>query len=121
MIFQSIEVCEMFDTENREPWRGGVYLTTASSSFEADLLVSKLEAEEIPAMKRYIGASNFIEITMGMTHAYPVEIYVPESTVEIAREVIRPVPIGDDFEEAGGDGAAEEVNTDEQDSETGKR
>ena len=93
---------DMFESDNREPWRGGVYLTTASSSFEADLFVSKLESEGIPAMKRYMGASNFIEITMGMTSAYPVEIYVPESTLEEAREVIRPVPIEDDFEEAGG-------------------
>ncbi len=90
----------MFENESREPWRGGVYLTTASSSFEADLFVSKLEAEGIPAMKRYMGASNFIEIAMGSTSAYPVEIYVPESTLETAKEVIRPVPIEDDFEEA---------------------
>ena len=91
----------MFDTEKKEPWRGGVYLTTASSSFEADLFISKLEAEGIPAMKRYVGASNFIEISMGMSSAYPVEIYVPESALEEAEEVIRPVPIDDDFMEAG--------------------
>ena len=79
----------MFESENREPWRGGVYLTTASNSFEADIFVSKLEAEGIPAMKRYMGASNFIEIAMGMTSAYPVEIYVPESTLEEAQEYLR--------------------------------
>ncbi len=91
----------MFDTEKKEPWRGGVYLTTASSSFEADIFISKLEAEGIPAMKRYVGASNFIEISMGMSSAYPVEIYVPESALEEAGEVIKPVPIDDDFMEAG--------------------
>ena len=95
----------MFDVENKEPWRGGVYLTTASNSFEADIFVSKLEAEGIPAMKRYIGASNFIEITMGTTSAYPVEIYVPERTLETAQMVIEPVPIEDDFEEAAEDSA----------------
>lgn len=95
----------MFESENREPWRGGVYLTTASNSFEADIFVSKLEAEGIPAMKRYMGASNFIEIAMGMSSAYPVEIYVPERTLEEAREVIQPVPIEDDYVEACGEKA----------------
>jgi hypothetical protein len=95
----------MFESENREPWRGGVYLTTASNSFEADIFVSKLEAEGIPAMKRYMEASNFIEISMGMSSAYPVEIYVPESALEEAGEVIRPVPIEDDYVEAGSDEA----------------
>ena len=109
----------MFESDNKDPWRGGVYLTTASNSFEADIFVSKLEAEGIPAMKRYMGASNIIEITMGMTSAYPVEIYVPESALEIAKEAIRPVPIGDDYEEAMENGS-EEVNMDEQDRETGE-
>ena len=95
----------MFDEENKEPWRGGVYLTTASNSFDADIFVSKLDAEGIPAMKRYIGASNFIEIAMGTTSAYPVEIYVPEKTLETAQMVIEPVPIEDDFEEAAEDSA----------------
>lgn len=97
--------------ESKEPWRDGVYLTTASSSFEADMLISKLDAEGIPAMKRYIGASNFLEITMGMSSAYPVEIYVPESALEKAKEAIKPVPIDDDFVEAeddGNDGTDEE-------------
>ncbi len=93
----------MFDTEKKEPWRDGFYLTTASNSFEADIFVSKLDAEGIPAMKRYVGASNFIEISMGMSSAYPVEIYVPESALEEAREIIKPVPIDDNFVEAGPD------------------
>ncbi len=91
----------MFDLdEKHDPWRGGVYLTTASSTFEADLLESKLKAEQIPCLKRYRGASNFLEITMGMSSAYPVSIYVPESALERAREIIEPVPIDDDFVEA---------------------
>lgn len=90
----------MFETDHKETWRGGVYLTTAVSSFEADIFVSKLEAEGIPSVKRYVGASNIIEITMGMNSVHPVDLYVPESALEEAREIIRPVPIGDDFEEA---------------------
>ncbi|MCR4601302.1 MAG: DUF2007 domain-containing protein [Clostridia bacterium] len=89
--------------ETKEPWRGGVFLTTAHDSFEADMLVSKLQAEGIPSEKKYVGASNFLEISMGSSSAYPIEIYVPESALEQAREVIVPVPIDDDFEEASED------------------
>lgn len=110
----------MFDTENKDPWRGGVYLTTASNSFEADIFVSKLEAEGIPSMKRYIGASNIIEISMGMSSAYPVEIYVPESTLKTAQMVIEPVPIEDDFEEVPKESLEEEEKY-EQNSGTGER
>ncbi len=81
-----------------EPWRGGVYLTTVQTSFEADIMESKLKAEGIPSIKRYIGASNFIEVTMGFNSAFPIEIYVPEEKLEEAREVIIPIPIDDDFE-----------------------
>lgn len=80
-------------------WRNGVYLTTAGSSFEADILESKLRAEGIPSEKRYAGASNFLEISMGFQNAYPIEIYVPEQELERAQEAIVPVPIDDDFEE----------------------
>lgn len=61
---------------------------------------SKLRAEGIPVLKRYEGASNFLEISMGFNSAYPIELYVPEQALERARELIEPVPIEDDFEEA---------------------
>ena len=83
-----------------EPWRGGVWLTTVSTSFEADLMESKLRAEGILVLKKYEGASNFLEISMGFNSAYPIELYVPEQALERARELIEPVPIEDDFEEA---------------------
>ncbi len=94
----------MFGRSKKEkPWRDGVWLTTASSSLEADILESKLRAEGIPVMRRYEGAANYIEITMGFNSAYPIELYVPEQALETARELIQPVPIEDDFEEAGAD------------------
>jgi len=74
-------------------WRGGVYLCTAKSSFEADLLESKLKSEEIPCVKRYRGASNFLEIAMGSNTAFPIDIYVPESTLEDAKNTIVAVPL----------------------------
>jgi len=74
-------------------WRGGVYLCTAKSSFEADILESKLSSENIPCVKKYKGAGNFLEIAMGSTTAFPIDIYVPESTLEDAKNTIVAVPL----------------------------
>ena len=66
---------------------------------QADILISKLAAEGIPCMKRHEGASNFLELYMGVSTMFPVELYVPEESLELALEIIRPVPIEDDFDE----------------------
>lgn len=82
-------------------WRGGVYLTTAKDSIEADILESKLDSEGIPCLKKYRGASNAMEIIMGSNNAYPIDIYVPENTLEDAKNIITAVPISDEeLEEA---------------------
>jgi len=89
-------------------WRGGVYLCTAKSSFEADMLESKLRSENIPSVRRYRGASNFLEIAMGANSTHPIELYVPERLLQDAKNVIVAVPLeecedvdfGDDFEDA---------------------
>lgn len=85
--------------DKKDPWRGGVYLCTAESSFQADLLESKLRSEGIPCVKKYQAAGNFIEIAMGNNNAYPIDLYVPEETLEDAKNIIVPVPIDDDFDE----------------------
>ena len=74
-------------------WRGGVYLCTARTSFEADILESKLKSENIPCVKKYRGASNFLEIMMGSNTTFPIDIYVPKRTLEDARNVIVAVPL----------------------------
>lgn len=90
----------LFDRPDREtPWRDGVYLTTAGSTLEADILESKLAAEGIPCIKNYRGAANFMEVAIGTNTLQDIEIYVPADTLERAKEVIVPVPIEDDFEE----------------------
>lgn len=83
----------MFKRKEEKEWRGGVYLCTAKDSFEADLLESKLRSEDIPCEKRYQGASNFLEIAMGANSAFPIDLYVPEATLEDARNVIVAVPL----------------------------
>jgi len=79
-----------------------VYLTTAMNSLEADILESKLRAESIPSIKRYKGAGNAMEIIMGSTYSYPIDLYVPEETLEDARNIIVATPIlSEDFQDEG--------------------
>lgn len=84
--------------DTSKKWRDGVFLCHTQSSFQADLLESKLKSEGIPCVKKYEGASNFIEITMGSNTSYAIDIYVPEDRLEDARNVIVPVDL-DDCEE----------------------
>lgn len=86
----------MFEKKDQREWRDGVYLCTARDSFEADILESKLRSEGIPSIKKFKGASNFLEIFMGSNSAYPIDIYVPEETLEDAKNIIVAVPLEDD-------------------------
>lgn len=81
--------------DNTKEWRDGVFLCHTDSSFHADLLESKLRSEGIPCVKKYVGASNFIEIAMGQNTSYPIDIYVPEDLLEDAQNVIVPVDLED--------------------------
>lgn len=78
--------------DNRE-WRDGVYLCTVKNSFEADIIESKLRSEGIPSIKKFKGAGNFLEIFMGSNTTSPIDIYVPETALEEAKNVIIAVPI----------------------------
>ena len=78
-----------------EPWRDGVYLCTVNDSFQADLLESKLKGEGIPCVKKYEGASNYIEIFMGQNTTAPIELYVPEDSLEDAKNIIVPADLDD--------------------------
>lgn len=89
----------LVNMEIEQEWRGGFFLTRCESSFEADLLESKLNSEGIPTMKKYLAGGNFIEIAMGSNSIFPIDIYVPEQCLEDAKNIIKPVPLDDDFEE----------------------
>ncbi|GAB1475657.1 hypothetical protein MASR2M70_04890 [Bacillota bacterium] len=88
----------MFEKNNDKPWRNGVYLTTAMNSLEADILESKLRGENIPVVKKYKGAGNAMEIIMGSSYSYPIDLYVPEETLEDAQNIIVAVPLLSDEE-----------------------
>jgi len=83
----------MWGVKENEEWRGGVFLCTATDSMEAEIFESKLRSEGIPCIKKYRGASNFLEIAMGKSVAFPIDIYVPEETLEDARNIVVPVPL----------------------------
>ncbi len=84
----------MFEKEKKQDdWRDGSYLTTAESSIEADILESKLNSEGIPVLRKYSGAGNAMEIIMGTNNTNPIDIYVPEKTLEDARNIILPIPL----------------------------
>lgn len=90
----------MLGKKESKEWRDGVFLCTAANSMEADILESKLMGEGIPSIRRYKGASNAMEIFMGQSLAFPIDIYVPEETLEDARNIIVPFPLMDeDFED----------------------
>ncbi|MCI8283733.1 MAG: DUF2007 domain-containing protein [Firmicutes bacterium] len=93
---------------NTESHAESVHLLTAGSSFEADIIESKLRAEGIPCLKKYEGSSNFMEIFMGSQSGGSIEIYVPEKAYESALEAVKTVPLEDDFTEAQDGGDAEE-------------
>lgn len=88
----------MFDKKQNDEWRGGVFLCTTRDSMEADILESKLRGEGIPCLKKYRGASNFMEIAMGQNIAFPIDLYVPEKTLEDARNIIIPIPLDEESE-----------------------
>ena len=86
----------MLDSNAEKEWRGGVYMCTAKNSFEADIFESKLRGENIPCLRRYKGAGNFVEIAMGTNATYPIDIYVPADAVEDARNIVTAIPLVSD-------------------------
>lgn len=85
--------------EPKNEWRGGVYLTTVKKSFDADLLESKLKSEGIPCLKKYVGASNAMEIIMGTNIGFSIDLYVPEEALEDAKNIIIAFPLLSDESE----------------------
>ena len=88
----------MFEKKEKREWRDGTYLTTAKNSLEADILESKLEGEGIPVMRRYQGAGNAMEIIMGNSLTYPIDLYVPLEALEDSKNIIVPIPLEEDDE-----------------------
>lgn len=83
----------IFNRDTEKEWRGGVYLCTVYDSFEADILESKLKSEDIPCVRNYEGAGNYVEIFTGMNTVNGIHLYVPEECLEDAKNIIVPVDL----------------------------
>lgn len=89
----------MFNKKDDKVWRNGVFLVTVNTSLDADILESKLLGEGIPVIRKYRGGSNAMEIIMGSNYSFPIDLYVPEDTLEDALNVIVAVPLDEDIDE----------------------
>lgn len=89
----------MLGKKTKEEWRDGVFLCTAANSFEADIFESKLRGEGIPCIRKFKGASNAMEIFMGQSLAFPIDIYVPQEALEDARNIVVAFPLEEDSNE----------------------
>lgn len=68
-----------------------VFLTdTFEADAQADLLVEMLRAYDIPAVKRYAKDGTLGKVVLGFS-GYGVALYVPESMLEDAQNLLRPV------------------------------
>ena len=81
--------------DRTKEWRDGVFLCTATDSLQADILESKLRGENIPCVKKYQGASNYMEIVFGQNIGGEIDIYVPKEFLEDAKNIIVPVDLDD--------------------------
>lgn len=72
------------DREREERW---IFLLQAESENEANIIESVLDSQGIPVRRRYREAGEYLKIYMGMTN-FGVDIYVPQSAEEQARDLI---------------------------------
>ncbi|OQB13916.1 MAG: hypothetical protein BWY15_01544 [Firmicutes bacterium ADurb.Bin193] len=74
-------------------------LMTVARGIEAELIVSRLKSFGIPAMIKYKGAGGYVNIFMGSSNL-GADIFVPETALELARELLDAKPEPSDWDEA---------------------
>lgn len=70
--------------ENSEEW---VFLMKLKDDRELDIIEPLLMSYGIPLLKRYKGAGGYLKIVMGLS-TFGVDIYVPTSSLEGARDIL---------------------------------
>ena len=65
---------------------------------EAEMLQTMLEAYGIPSVQQMPGAGAFGKVILGLSGS-GVDIYVPESRLEEARELLKGEPVDDELQE----------------------
>lgn len=79
-------MAEQYDTE--------AFLISAANEMEASLLISKLNAYDIPVRKKYRESGDYLSIYMGST-PFGLDLNVPSKLLEKAREIITTPEVAD--------------------------
>ncbi|MBQ9305652.1 DUF2007 domain-containing protein [Butyrivibrio sp.] len=61
---------------------------TTYDSFEADKVIALFKSEGIPSYKREHGAGQYLSIILGTNTTQAIEIVIPESSEEKARQLL---------------------------------
>jgi len=59
------------------------------STIEAEIIIAKLKSYGIPVLKKTKGTGELMEIYTG-ANMYGIDIYVPEDTIDLAEELLKP-------------------------------
>lgn len=79
-------------TEDGSPEKAVFLTDTFEADAQADMLVQMLRAYGIPAAKRYDKDGTLGKVVLGFS-GYGVALYVPESMLEDAQNLIRPADV----------------------------
>ena len=85
---EGVDKLEPVKTEHQkkkdEEW---AFLVTVEDDREIDVIESLLRSYGIPLLRKYKWAGGFLKIVMGLS-SYGVDLYVPKSRLETAREIL---------------------------------
>ncbi len=70
-------------------------LFVTSDSLKAQLVTEALKEQGIPCYRKDLGAGQFLNIYFGMFTNSGIEIYVPSSALEAAREVLEGIGLAE--------------------------
>ena len=94
--FEMCSACDVKLVEQLEPehdeheeW---VFLINVADGVEADLVEGFIKSGNIPVLRNYKGAGDYLKIYMGMSHL-GVDLLVPLSRLEEAKEMIASKPV----------------------------
>lgn len=88
-----IEILDKINNEsvdrikNADEYKEPVFLTSVSNDSEADIIESLLSSFDIPILKRYQGAGDYMKIYMGSSNS-GIDILVPFELLETAQAVL---------------------------------
>lgn len=99
---ESVQTCadcgaELIPNPPEEEWKDlgePVELLQTTNEFEADIFVSKLQANNIPAFLKHPGFGSVAKVYCGRSN-FPISVMVPKSLETEARELLKP---GQDYD-----------------------